>query len=127
MVRMGHNYSKYSDNNKKKTKSHYADAVIREPIIIDDSHEEVVKVEEVMNAIAETATTGVVAGCMKLNVRENPNTDSNILAVINEGDEVTIDVDASITEDFYKITTATGLEGYCMKSYIVLKDMIYTA
>lgn len=125
MVRMGHNYSKYSDN-KKKTKLHYTDAVIREPVIIDDSHEEVVKVEEVMNAIAETATTGVVTGCMKLNVRENPNTDSNILAVINEGDEVTIDVNASTTEDFYKITTATGLEGYCMKSYIVLKDMIYT-
>lgn len=60
---------------------------------------------------------GVVTECAKLNVREEPVADAEILTTIPLGAEVQVDIFES-TEDFYKITTEAGVEGYCMKDYI---------
>lgn len=60
---------------------------------------------------------GVVVNCARLNVREEANGDAEILGIINKGDAVEIDVDES-TDDFYKVYTAKGLEGFCMKQFI---------
>ena len=63
---------------------------------------------------------GVVTGCSRLNVRAKPDTDASVVCVIPKSSEVTIDESES-TEDFYKVCTAAGAEGFCMKEFIELK------
>lgn len=64
--------------------------------------------------------TGHVFGCAKLNVRKAPESKADIICTIPCQTEVEINVDKS-TEDFYKIYTASGVEGFCMKTYIIIK------
>lgn len=62
---------------------------------------------------------GVVTNCTKLNLRAEPNSDAEILCELPCNTEVEVNESAS-TEKFYKVCTATGMEGYCMKDYIVV-------
>lgn len=64
---------------------------------------------------------GVVSGCVKLNVREEPKIDAKVLGTINEGTEVEIDKIKPTTNNFYAVYTSTGLEGFCMKDFITVK------
>lgn len=81
--------------------------------------------EVIQDNIAEvkvnTAKVGIVTGCSKLNVREEPKTDSAIISEISCQAEVMIEETES-TEDFYKVCTSFGVEGFCMKKYIVVKS-----
>ena len=56
-------------------------------------------------------------GCEKLYVRSDATIDSDPVGVINRDSKVFVYEDES-TEEFYKVCTATGLEGYCMKKFI---------
>lgn len=61
---------------------------------------------------------GVVTECALLKVRKTPEVvDDNILDEIPLATEVFIDMEKS-TEEFYKVTTAAGLDGFCMKKFI---------
>lgn len=60
---------------------------------------------------------GVVVNCKKLNVRKEASLKSDSIFVLSEGNEVMVNEEES-THDFYKITTATGIEGFCMHDYI---------
>lgn len=62
---------------------------------------------------------GVVTDCLKLNVREFPNTTAPILGVITAATELII-IEEESTADFYKICTSAGLEGYCMKKFVTI-------
>lgn len=62
---------------------------------------------------------GFVSGCEKLNVREEPKKDADIVCVIEKDASVIIDVDDS-TDSFYKVCTEAGAEGYCMKNFITI-------
>ena len=86
-------------------------------------------VEQIENPIEETSIEtepiepakpepieGVV-GCEKLYVRSDATVDSEPVGVINRDSKVFVYEDES-TEEFYKVCTATGLEGYCMKKFI---------
>lgn len=64
--------------------------------------------------------TGVVTGCTDLNVRDKASVDGNAVCQIKEGSEVTIELQAS-TDEWFKIKTSTGVEGFCMKNYIEVK------
>lgn len=69
----------------------------------------------------KTPVIGVVVNCQKLRVRSEASADTdNTITVLDALSEVTVDEDAS-TEDFYKICTAAGMEGFCMKKFIALK------
>lgn len=54
-----------------------------------------------------------------LNVHEEPKENSEVLGIIYKSTNVLIDNDES-TEDFYKVCTETGLEGFCMKQFITV-------
>lgn len=57
---------------------------------------------------------------VKLNVREKPSIDANIVHKLEDGTKVFIDFEKS-TEDFYKIKvcdSASEIDGYCMKKFI---------
>lgn len=137
-----HNYSQYS-NKKYENKTNATTDVTAENqngVITDTVTEEVktpvintVETETTANTaevtaeteapVTETETnsgaveTGVVANCAKLNVRSKPSTDSDVVTVLNAGDEISIDVDLS-TDEWLKIRTADGVKGYCMKKFV---------
>ena len=73
---------------------------------------------EVEPEVAETAKEGFV-DCRKLNVRAEPSTDAEVVCVISEGTELLIDEPES-TDEFYKICTAAGVEGYCMRKFVTV-------
>lgn len=62
---------------------------------------------------------GVVT-CLRLHIFAEPNTESEIVHKARYLTEVEIDMAAS-TEEFYKICTPIGAEGFCIKEHIVLK------
>ena len=74
-------------------------------------------VEEFTEDIPPQPMFGLVSDCFKLNVRTEPNKESDIMCVIEENEEVMIDPDYS-TEDWYKVYTKEGVDGFCMKEFI---------
>lgn len=70
------------------------------------------------NSEKDDIKIGNVVNCLRLNVRKEPNKDSEVLFSIPLKAEVMIEESAS-TEDFYKVYTASGIGGYCMKKFIV--------
>ena len=62
----------------------------------------------------------IVCNCKKLNVRENPKPEANVIMIINEDDEVTVYTDGSVG-NYYSIRTESGIEGYCVKDYLKMK------
>lgn len=78
--------------------------------------------QPVEEAPKKESKVGIVANCEKLNLRRSPLKDSdgaNIITELLPAVAVVIDEDES-TSDFYKVTTETGLEGYCMRQFIEL-------
>jgi uncharacterized protein YgiM (DUF1202 family) len=65
------------------------------------------------------AKKGIVSNCAKLNVREKPVAGSRVVSIIDANTELTVTIDESIG-NFYKICTASGVEGYCVKDYVRL-------
>lgn len=110
------NYSKFSQKQQKVN----LEEVINEPEVV----EEVENVqEEVVEPIVEQEsiqTIGFVDNCECLRVRKESNIDSEELCIINKLSEVVIDLEKS-TDDFYKVTTSEGVDGYCMKKFIIIK------
>ena len=73
---------------------------------------------EVIEPIEEVKThTGVVYNCEKLNIRKSASKDSDVVAVVDAGSELLIDSKKS-TYNFYKVCTASGIEGYCMSEFV---------
>ena len=60
---------------------------------------------------------GTVANCVRLNVRKYASKNADILTEIYAGNKVTIDPKKS-RKEWYKVVTASGVEGFCMKEYI---------
>ena len=120
-------YTKYA-----KTQDEPAMAIIDAP-----SFEEVIErvetaetidpievVEPAIETVIETVPApkiGRVFGCTSLNVRKAPKTNATVICTINCHAEVEID-ELESTDDFYKICTASGIEGYCMKKFIRESD-----
>jgi hypothetical protein len=119
-----HNYSQYSKKHN--------DNVVEEPKtvapVVEETPVEVKMVVEHSDAVAvkpETpkaapkAVTGVVANCSKLNVRANPATDAEVVTILDGTSEVKIHM-AKSTSEWFKITTAAGIDGYCMRKFIAV-------
>lgn len=64
---------------------------------------------------------GVVTGCERLNVRKEPSLTSTIVCEIENQTEVMIE-EAESTEDFYKVFTVSGIDGFCMRKFIEIKS-----
>lgn len=61
-----------------------------------------------------------VANCLRLHIHTEPNKESEIVCKVRYLTELELDLTAS-TEDYYKVFTATGAEGFCQKEYITVK------
>ena len=106
------NYSKYSERSKKTE---------NKPLDGQMVIEEVLAVEAVVNEDTDVTLTGVVTGCERLNMRKKADKDSDVITILAKDTEVIIHTSESTTEEFYKVSTHSGLEGYCMKKYISIK------
>ena len=67
----------------------------------------------------EDTITGTVK-FVEINVYSEPNANSNIVCKIGYMSEVVVDLKNS-TDNFYKICSVIGAEGFCQKSLIILK------
>lgn len=128
-----HNYSQYS-NNKKKKNSNKPKIEVDESVTTVEAPVEPaeIKMESapvvepiVVNETVDTVTmpktvTGTVVNCSKLNVRSKPTTDAEVITTLEVKSEVVIDP-ARSTTDWLKITTPTGVDGYCMRKFVSAK------
>lgn len=65
--------------------------------------------------------SGVVVDCVRLNVRTAPNPTAAVVCTIPCGAEVVVFEEES-TDEFYKVYTASGAEGFCMKQYVSINS-----
>lgn len=84
--------------------------------VIEAEKEEFVEPE-----IEPFSLLGVVSGCKKLNVRKAAGLDADPVSVIKEGTMLVIDP-AESTADWWKVYTEDGVEGFCMKQYVTVKE-----
>lgn len=68
---------------------------------------------------AEKLQPGFV-NCLRLHIHSEPNLNSEVVCKVRYLTEVEVDLENS-TNDFYKIYTAIGAEGYCEKYLITIK------
>lgn len=109
------------DNDSHVVSEELKQAVINAGGEVMRAAEPVEEVEEVEELIEEVETvTGVVSGCERLNLRKEASKDSDILSVLNKGTELVVSSEES-TDEFYKVVTEAGVEGYCMKKFITIK------
>ena len=116
-------YTKYSNQPvlPVQSKIEEAEAIIEEPMVEAEQpvEEPVVEVEQPVEEVVEQKM-GVVVNCTKLNVREFPDPDAEVVCTINASTNLLID-DEEFTDEYYKVCTEAGVEGYCMKKFIAVK------
>lgn len=136
-----HNYSQYSNKkhdgkpgvvaNVMIDKNNAEKPVIKEKPIIEKPEADTPvtlvepEVKPEINLVTETVETitlpktveGMVVGCTKLNVRAEPSTNAEVVCVLDAMSEIEIDVNKSSNE-WFKVCTATGIEGYCMRKFV---------
>lgn len=99
--------------------------VIEEPVVVESVIEETIVEESVVEEPVVEPTpkyaVGVVANCNSLNVREQPNRKAEVITVLRSGTEVQVDVTNTL-DVWFHVYTATGLDGFCMKEYIDVKE-----
>ena len=110
----------------KKAYRDYTKPVVEEPVLAVQEETEAVIEPAVVVEVPELpnvpfALMGNVTGCGKLNVRKRPAIDAAIACVLDCFAEVTV-YEAESTDEFYKICTASGVEGYCMKQFIKIQQ-----
>ena len=89
--------------------------------VTEEVEEESAKVNESKEATKEADSTvvGYVSGCLKLNIREEGYPGANVVCVVPEKTALLIEV-AESNDEWYKVYTETGMEGFCMKQYVTL-------
>ena len=130
-----HNYSQYSNKNNATVEETVVEetAVVEETVVVEETPVEVSPIEPV-EPVAEVESgkkrnkpvskpeiaKGIVTGCMKLNVRVKPNSNAEVVCVVDANSELKIDANKS-NKDWYSVYTSTGIEGYCMRKLVVVK------
>lgn len=134
-----HNYSQYA--NKKTNKPAAPVKPVPEVKMVVEPAEttrvreaiETTRVREItepikpieINLVQETVETvtlpktveGVVVDCVKLNVRTEPDINADVVSVLDVMSELKIDASKS-NDEWFKVSTATGVEGYCMRKFV---------
>lgn len=82
---------------------------IKKPVVTEQIDEKIDNVK---------SHKGIVINTSKLNVRKLPSLESEIIDVIKNKDTLMINPSKS-TATFYHVTLNNGLEGYCVRDYIV--------
>ena len=90
---------------------------------VEQVEETINEVEESNNEIEETKeeiteeVIGKIIEFEKLYVRKEASNYSEPVGIVTDKDYLSIDIIHS-TDDFYKVITSNGLEGYCVKEFV---------
>ena len=98
-----------------KDRKNYSSRMNREVDLANEVEVSEAPVEEKKNR------TGHITGCELLNVRREPSVSSPVIATLTSSDLVMVR-EKNDVPDFFKVTTAKGVSGYCMKKFIALND-----
>lgn len=106
-------YTKYGKTNEvvEPVVEAAAEPVVETPVV------EAVEVVEPGDCLL-LPKAGRVFNCSRLNVRVAPKPGAAVVCEIPCNTKVEIN-EAESTDDFYKIYTVSGVEGFCMKTYIL--------
>lgn len=114
-------YMQYDDSDKMLLDA--TDEIVEEIEEVNDSVEDAIEIDDSVSAdeiVEETESLiGVVSGCTKLNIRKESNITSEPVCIVPEKSVLLIDQDLS-TEEWYKVYTEAGMEGFCMKKYVTV-------
>ncbi len=84
------------------------------------SRNEIVSHEHRIN-IQNNIIKANVQNCDKLRLRKDPSADADVLCLIDKSDAFNVYLENSV-DNFYKVVTSDGVEGYCMKEYVKLSE-----
>ena len=73
--------------------------------------------EEKIQNETNSTKTGTVVKCQFLNIRKFPLETAQVVGIINRGEKLMLDM-TKFSNDFYKVKTGSGTEGYCKKDFI---------
>ena len=83
----------------------------------EETTEPEVIVPSIENNVKNNEVIGKISGFEKLYVRKEASKDSEPVGIVTDKDDLSIDI-AHSTDDFYKVITSNGLEGYCVKEFV---------
>lgn len=85
--------------------------------VTEEVTEPEVIVPSIENNVENNEVIGKISGFEKLYVRKEASKDSEPVGIVTDKDDLSIDI-ARSTDDFYKVITSNGLEGYCVKEFV---------
>ena len=85
--------------------------------VTEEVTEPEVIVPNIEDGVENNEVIGKISGFEKLYVRKEANKDSEPVGIVTDKDDLSIDI-AHSTDDFYKVITSNGLEGYCVKEFV---------
>ena len=85
--------------------------------VTEEVTDQEVIVPSIDNNVENNEVIGKISGFEKLYVRKEASKDSEPVGIVTDKDDLSIDV-ARSTDDFYKVITSNGLEGYCVKEFV---------
>ena len=117
---MSHNYSKmFGNKNQQSSPSHEHEVNVVQQMTNQVENVDEPIVEEVKQEIV--LVDGIVSNCELLNIRKESSKDAEVLCTIGVNTMVKVDLTVDKeAEEFYKIVTPNGVEGYCMKNFITI-------
>ena len=78
---------------------------------------EVTKSDIIVPIVENNEVIGKIIEFEKLYIRKEASKDSEPVGIVTDKDDLSIDIIHS-TDDFYKVITSNGLEGYCVKEFV---------
>lgn len=102
---------------KKKDYTRYSKPDEVEDIVLNNEVVEEAAVTE--PEPPEEPKYGIVDNCTSLYVRSKPHKNADPICTLDYLSEVMVNLNES-NDVFYKVYTASGIEGYCMKDFIKL-------
>ena len=87
-----------------------------EEIKVEVTTDEAVKDDDIV-----LDATGVVVDCTRLNIRTLPGVNGHVICTIAAGERLTVHLN-KMFENWYRVTTANGISGFCMKKYIHIES-----
>ena len=105
-------------SNKKYRGPQQTTPNVDEPVI--ESNKPVVNEEPAEVVESDPVVIGMVTDCLKLNIRKEPNKNSDPVCVIDALSELVIDLNES-TFNWFKVETKDGVKGFCMKKFVSVR------
>ena len=87
--------------------------------VVEETVEETVEVTEPSKE-EPTYSNAYIVDCSSLNIRCAPSIDADIMCSVGSRTSLQVEL-AKSTDDWFKVCTPAGIDGYCMRKYVRIK------